>query len=50
MLDKRRLQNDYVPTGYKPPSVNTIAVVGHKYGLNRNEENKKALIAFIKSL
>lgn len=50
MFDKRRWQNDYVPTGYKPASAKTMAVVGHKYGLDLNEEDKKALIAFIKSL
>jgi hypothetical protein len=50
MFDKRRLQNDYVPTGYKPASVKTMAVAGHKYGLDLNEEDKKALIAFIRSL
>jgi hypothetical protein len=50
MFDTRRLNEDYVPTGYKPSSVKTMAVRGHKYGLNLNNEDKKALIAFIRSL
>jgi hypothetical protein len=50
MFDKRRLQNDYVPTGYKPASVKTMAILGHKYGLDLNEDDKRSLIAFIRSL
>jgi hypothetical protein len=50
MFDTRRLNEDYVPTGYKPSSVRTMSVRGHKYGLNLNNEDKKALIAFIRSL
>jgi len=50
MFDKRRLQNDYVPTGYKPASVKTMAITGHSYGLYLDQEDKKALIAFIRSL
>ncbi len=50
MFDKRRLKTDYVPTGYKPASVKTMAVTGHKYGLELNETDREALIAFIKSL
>ncbi|MFI5128341.1 MAG: hypothetical protein ACHQFX_00055 [Chitinophagales bacterium] len=50
MFSKRRLQNDYIPNGYKPASAKTMAIVGHKYGLDLNEEDKKALIAFIRSL
>jgi hypothetical protein len=50
MFDKRRLKSDYVPTGYKPASVKTMAVTGHKYGLELNETDREALIAFIKSL
>jgi hypothetical protein len=50
MFDKKRLQSDYVPTGYKPAALKTMSVTGHKYGLDLNEGDKKALIAFVKSL
>jgi hypothetical protein len=50
MFDQKRLQGDYVPTGYKPSSVSTMAITGHKYGLDLNNDDKKALIAFVKSL
>lgn len=50
MFDKRRLQSDYRPSGYMPANRKTMAVVGHKYGLDLSADDKKALIAFIKSL
>lgn len=50
MFDKKRLESDYTPTGYKPAALKTMAVTGHKYGLDLNDEDRKALIAFIKSL
>ena len=50
MFDKARLNEDYVPKGYKPAHVKTMAVKGHLFGLDLNEKDKKALIAFIKSL
>lgn len=50
MFDKARVNEDYVPKGYKPPRLKTMAVKGHLFGLDLNEEDKKALIAFIRSL
>lgn len=50
MFNIKRLDEDYVPTGYKPSYVKTMAVRGHKYGLSLNDDDKKALIAFIRSL
>jgi hypothetical protein len=50
VLDPKRLRSDYVPTGYKPPHVKTMAVKGHTFGLELSEDDKKALIAFMKTL
>jgi hypothetical protein len=50
MFDKARLNEDYVPKGCKPAHLKTMAVKGHLFGLDLNDKDKKALIAFIKSL
>lgn len=50
MFDPERLQPDYVPTGYKPAWLPTMAVKGHEFGMELTPEDKKALLAFIKSL
>jgi cytochrome c peroxidase len=50
VLDSKRLSDDYVPTGYKPPHVKTKAVKGHDFGLELSGEENEALIAFLKSL
>ena len=49
-LDKGRLEDDYVPTGFKPAFVKTMAVKGHEFGLDITKEEKEALIAFLKTL
>ena len=50
-FDERRLRDDYVPTGWKgPPGTATRAVKGHEYGLDLPARDKKALIAFLKTL
>ena len=50
LFDPARLQDDYVPTGYKPYMVETMAVKGHEFGMELNEGDKQALVAFLKSL
>jgi hypothetical protein len=50
VLDPKRLNDDYIPTGYKPLNVKTRAVNGHDFGLELSAEEKEALIAFLKSL
>ena len=50
VFDPARLRDDYVPTGYKPAGVKTKAVKGHDFGLELSAQDKKALIAFLKSL
>lgn len=49
-FDPRRLRDDYVPTGWKGYGVKTRAVKGHEFGLNLSQQDKKALIAFLKTL
>ncbi|HLX10594.1 MAG TPA: hypothetical protein VKY89_22285 [Thermoanaerobaculia bacterium] len=49
-FDPRRLQRDYVPTGFRGAGVKTRAVPGHRYGLDLAEPDRKALIAFLRTL
>lgn len=49
-FDPRRTRDDYVPTGFKPSGAKTYAVKGHPFGLNLSEQDRKALIAFLKTL
>ena len=49
-FDSRRLRDDYVPTGYRGYAVQTRAIKGHEFGLKLTPEDKRALIAFLKTL
>lgn len=49
-FDPRRTRDDYVPTGFKPYGAKTYAVKGHPFGLDLSAEDKKAPIAFLKTL
>ena len=49
-FDPRRLRDDYVPTGFMPYGVKARAVQGHEFGLSLSDEDKKALIAFLKTM
>ncbi len=49
-FDPCRLKDDYVPTGFRGSGVKTRAVKGHAYGLGLSVEDRKALIAFLKTL
>ena len=49
-FDPRRVHDDYVPTGFKPYGAKTYAIKGHPYGLRLSEDDRKALIAFLKTL
>ena len=49
-FDPNRLKDDYVPTGCKDYSVKTRAVKGHEFGLQLSSEDKRVLIAFLKTL
>lgn len=48
-FDPARLRDDYVPTGWPGPEPNR-AVRGHEFGLKLNPEDKKALLAFLRTL
>jgi mono/diheme cytochrome c family protein len=45
-----RLRADFVPSGFKGYKVTARAVPGHAFGLSLSEEDKTALIAFLKTL
>lgn len=49
-FDPRRLRDDYVPTGFVGYGVTTRAVKGHEFGLSLTDDERKALIAFLKTL
>jgi hypothetical protein len=50
LFDSTRLSPEYEPTYYKPRGVKKMAVPGHPFGMKLTEEEKKALVAFVKSL
>jgi hypothetical protein len=49
-FDRKRLSDEYVPSGWKGPGVQKRAVKGHEIGLDLDAEDKRALIAFLKTL
>ena len=49
-FDPARLDDDYVPTAFVGYGIETRAVPGHEFGLALSAEDKKALIAFLKTL
>jgi hypothetical protein len=49
-FDPRRVRDDYVPTGWKPYDRRTYAVKGHEFGLKVSDEDRRVLIAFLKTL
>jgi hypothetical protein len=49
-LDPRRLSEEYVPTGFRGAGTKTRAIKGHLFGLDLSVENRRALIAFLKTL
>ena len=49
-FDPARVRDDYVPTGYKGFDVSTRLVPGHRFGLQLTAEERKALIAFLRTL
>lgn len=50
MFDQARLSPNYTPTYFKPLGVTQMAVPGHAFGMELKPDEKKALVAFIKSL
>ena len=49
-FDPKRLDDDYIPTGFKPYGTKTYPVRGHTFGLDLTPQEKKDLIAFLKTL
>ena len=50
LFDPGRLLSGYTPTYFKPIGVRQMAVPGHPFGMDLNPDEKKAVVAFIKSL
>jgi hypothetical protein len=49
-LDPARLRDDYVPTGFKGAGRAPRPVPGHLFGLSLSNEDRRALVAFLKTL
>lgn len=50
-FDPRRLEDDYVPTAWAgPPGTMTRAVKGHPFGMRLSADDRRALVAFLKTL
>lgn len=49
-FDPRRLRDDYVPTGFRGAGVTHRAVKGHEYGLSLSAGDRRALVAFLRTL
>jgi len=49
-FDPARLTNNYHPTGYAGPDGRERGVKGHEFGLTLNSAERKALIAFLRTL
>jgi len=49
-FDPARLRDDYKPTGFVGYGVKTRAVKGHEFGLRLSANDRRALVAFLKTL
>ena len=49
-FDPKRQREDYVPTGFRGPGVEHRAIPGHDFGLDLEADDKRALIAFLRTL
>lgn len=50
MFNPARHKDDFMPSGFNPNIDKPFPVKGHSFGLGLSEEDKKALIAFLRSL
>jgi hypothetical protein len=50
MFDPSRLSRDHIPGGWKGPGVEKRVIPGHLFGLNLAAEDKRGLIAFLRTL
>jgi hypothetical protein len=50
MFDPDRLTDTFAPEGWNPVGVKTRAVIGHEFGLRLSPDEKRSLIAFLRTL
>lgn len=50
MFDPARLEAGHVPGGFRPLAAQTRAIPGHTFGLKLNPEQRRQLIAFLRTL
>ena len=50
VFDPRRLDDDYVPTGFRGAGIDRRPILGHQVGLDLTEEERADLVAFLKTL
>jgi hypothetical protein len=50
LFDPDRVKESHAPGGWSPPGRQTRAIKGHEFGLDLSADDRKALIAFLKSL
>ncbi len=50
VFDSRRLNKDYVPTGFRGAGVDRRSVPGHEFGLDLTEKERTDLIAFLRTI
>jgi mono/diheme cytochrome c family protein len=50
MFDPDRLKDTHVPGGWRPAGGKTRAVIGHEFGLKLTPDEKKSLLAFLRTL
>jgi len=49
-FDPARLRADYVPTGFRGYDGRTRSIPGHRFGLDLSVDDRRALVAFLKTL
>jgi len=49
-FDRGRVGEDYVPTGFRGAGIQRRAVRGHRFGLTLSEDDRKSLLAFLRTL
>jgi hypothetical protein len=50
MFDPGRLSEAHKPGGFTPPDKPQRAIIGHEFGLKLTPEERKQLIAFLRTL
>ncbi len=50
MFDADRLKDTHVAGGWNPPGTQTRAVIGHPFGLKLTPDEKRSLLAFLRTL